>query len=431
MFGIFMHMSILAATVLGVGSNIALRLHKARTPCQENKEKIWHDLLQQMDCPTCKYPNAAGASFCGMCYEVLNRGAADAFLRTSRKERLLHEREKGEGPSDPGHSVMQEARATLGNVDWSGVFTFARQLVHFYRKPIFVACGLLGGFFLVSFLFSSSFRLHVFGSHATYDFPRKRATKALISFQNVVQIRSERQGSLDTPVADFQVDEIGNVLSQASQYVSERSVTVRPKEWIEIIRRKNHTESRTLPLSHPTLAPVTVTLDKNGTLLLRRAPLSPRLSRGLIFLMPHFPAGNLRSLKNWTEPVRWMEMYDEWKIVWTGDLHWTFLGQVPCGKGTCAQLNYQADLRPHLAGGPRWAAGAMGAPHFIGTAHGEALFDTRHDRLFANGFRSDGQVRLPIANLADIPSSVRIGRSVHGPGEIVIQFADRVDVHTP
>ena len=40
-----------------------------------------------MNCPVCQYPNAAGATHCGMCYEVFNRSAAQTYLHAVQKER--------------------------------------------------------------------------------------------------------------------------------------------------------------------------------------------------------------------------------------------------------------------------------------------------------------------------------------------------------
>src|SRR6266850_803043 len=54
-----------------------------------------------MDCPVCKYPNAAGATHCGMCYEVFNRSAAQAYLHAVKRERRLTE----DPPSEPATGV--------------------------------------------------------------------------------------------------------------------------------------------------------------------------------------------------------------------------------------------------------------------------------------------------------------------------------------
>ena len=71
-----------------------------------------------MDCPVCKYPNPPGATHCGMCYEVFNRSAAQAYLHAVKRERL----EKEGGHEEPeavirSEHVLREAKAAVAKVE--------------------------------------------------------------------------------------------------------------------------------------------------------------------------------------------------------------------------------------------------------------------------------------------------------------------------
>jgi len=384
-----------------------------------------------MNCPTCKYANPPGATHCGMCYEVFNRSAADSYMRSVRRERLQAQRQPPSATSSL-QPVAREINDTIKNIDWAGLFRGLWGFVHHYRKSMGIVFAVAGVAILADFLSSPAVRFSAYGSRLTYSFKNQKKTKYLVGLQTNVKIWSERQGQLDTPIDQFQVDNIGNVFLQKKDNSKDHAlITMTPQEWIEIIRRGERTESRNIPLDHPTLAPMSVQIDGHGTLVQRYYRFSPRLAKSLDFLMPSFPRGTVRKGWAWTEPVQWVEMIGDWKIFWGGDLRWTVVGQANCGDTTCDQLEYQADLQPRLSSVPAWASGAVRIVNYHGTASGLALFDAHHGRLFSNSFRYDGMLRIPISDLSRIPRTLRVGRRVRGPGELVFDYKSRIEIHQP
>lgn len=383
-----------------------------------------------MNCPVCKCPNPPGATHCSMCYEVFNRSAADAYMRTIRRERLQAERQNASASSL--QPMVREINNTVKNIDWAGLFGGLGEFISHYRRIFAITLWIAGSAFLLSLFSSPSVRFAAFGGHLEYLFKNQEKTKYLIGLQTNVKIWSEREGRLDTPMDQFQVDNIGNVfLQKKGNFKDHTLVAITPQEWIEIVRRGEHIESRNVPLNSPTLARVSVQLDRHGTLIQRNYKFSPRLAQSLDFLMPNFPRGTVRKRWAWTEPVQWVEMIGNWKIFWAGDLHWTVVGQADCGGDTCAQLEYRGDLQPSLSGGPDWASGVVRIINYHGTASGLALFDARRGRLFSNSFRYEGLLRIPITDLGRIPWELRVGRRVSGPGELVFNYKNRIEIHQP
>jgi hypothetical protein len=383
-----------------------------------------------MDCPVCKYPNPPGATHCGMCYEVFNRSAAQAYLHAVQRER----REKESPREEPevvirSEHVVREAKAAMTKVDWRELAENIASAFRKYWKILVYGAGLVAFWMLLSFLFSASLWYHLFGKKFLYAFSAKTPAQYLVSMKENVKIWSERQGRLDTPMEEFKTDEIGNVLFQKTTNKPLPSVQVRAREWIQISGDTAGTISHAIPKNNPSLAAARILFDKKGRVLERRYTASPRLAKGLPFLTPKFPKKSLRHGHTWDEEIAWLDVYDDWKIYWVGTLHWTLGELEPCAENTCAKLTYTADLKPRLHGGPSWAHGVVHGIEGQSSAEGQAFFDASHKRLVGNSFSYEGMLRIPIARLERIPWELRIGRGVRGPGAIAIRFENKIDVH--
>lgn len=381
-----------------------------------------------MNCPKCKYPNPQGAAYCGMCYEVLNRSAAEAFLRGQRRERQQAEASPSKDPSLLDTAVSKTA-SLAKEIDWAGLLPQAAQAFKRFRKALLGTAAAIAALLLFRPLCAPETWFHLLGTRLAYRVSSEAPLKYLVYFHYDFQLWSERQGRLDTPLPRWRLDELGNVRIEKTAGSQEESLlTIRPQEWIQIIHRGEFRQSQTLPLNHPSLAPASVWLDRQGAVSKRLFPLSPRLAKSVDFLAPRFPKGLLKRGRAWKESVEWIETVGDWKIHWAGTFDWALEGQQDCGKNACAHLRYKADLRPQIWEAPSWAAGAIGRPAYHGTAEGEALFDSLQKKLYANSLKVDGLIRLPLSDVGLIPRGLRVGRKVRGPGELVLQISNRIDI---
>jgi len=384
-----------------------------------------------MNCPVCKYPNPQGATHCGMCYEVFNRSAAQAYLHAVKRERRQTEKKDNPQPVIPTEGIFDKATAAFQKVDWSRLIAEIFSLLNRLKGVLLIGLGLVGLWVAASFLFSANLWYFLLGKKFEYAFPEKAPAQYLVILTDDIKCWSERNGRLDTPLEQYKRESFGNVLFYKKKAVVKNrlAVALRAREWIEIRHDAQGSTSHTIPLNHPSLLRTRVIFDKKGMLIGRHYTLSPRLAKGLPFLTPKFPAGTLRRGRTWTEYVEWIDMYSDWKIYWAGTLYWTLGDLEPCAGGTCAKLTYQADLRPQLWAWPSWAAKAVQHVQANVSAEGSALFDTGHKRLVSNTFTYSGLLYLPITNLGRIPWELRIGRGVKGPGEIVIRLGNKIDIH--
>lgn len=383
-----------------------------------------------MNCPVCKYPNPAGVTHCGMCYEVFNRSAAQAYLQRVRKERRMAGKQEEKSPAIRVDAAWDKAGTLMQKVDWAGLWKSVSNLFQRLRAGLLVAAALAAAWVGIRFLFSPTLWFHLSGSRLEYAFSEKKPSRYFMGFTMNVKSWSERQGRLDTPLEEFKVDEIGNVVLERKKAAAKAKtpVNLRVQEWIQIVRDAGGSRSRSIPLNHPSLAGARLLLDKRGALLERRASLSPRLGKGFPFLAPKFPKGRIRRGRSWPESIEWIEMLGDWKLRWTGTLRWRLDDVEPCGRNTCARLTYQASLRPQLWSAPSWATGAVRRIEPQITSEGVALFDARQGRLVSNTFSYDGLLRIPITDLGRIPWELRIGRRVRVPGDILIRFQNKIDI---
>ena len=384
-----------------------------------------------MDCSVCKYPNPTGATHCGMCYEVFNRSAAQTYLHSVKRER----RQKEEPHAEPepvirSQRVVEEIKAAAARVDWSGLTQETTSLLKRSQNVFWGAAALGVAWVVLSFLFSASLWYHLFGKKFTYAFSEKTPTVYLVGFKSNVKSWSERRGRLDTPLEEYKVDEIANLLlTKKKGMVNNRAiVTAHAKEWIQIVNDSDGSRSHAISPKYPSLADGRLAFNKKGVLLERRATPSPRISKSLPFLTPRFPVNSLRHGRQWIEDVEWLDVYKDWQIDWTAKLRWTAGELEPCRDGTCTKLTYTAALTPHLRGGPAWAHGGVRRIELTSAAEGQALFDASHRRMVANSFSYAGLLRIPIDNLGRIPWELRIGRGVRAPGDILIRYENKIDI---
>jgi hypothetical protein len=368
-----------------------------------------------------------------MCYEVFNRSAAQNYLHAIKRERLMKE----DHPPEPEaviktQHVVEEVRASLSVIDWKGLFLTTHSLFKRSRKGLIIAAGFAGLWIILSYLFSAGLWYHLLGRNFVYAFSEKAPTMYLVGMKASVKSWSERRGHLDTPMEHFKVDEIGNVILEKKKGKAKNSpvvVVARAKEWIQISNDADAPMSRAIFKKHPSLAEARLLFDKKGRILERRYALSPRLAKSVPFLTPRFPSGQLHQGRQWSEEVEWLDVYNDWQISWAGTFRWTLGELEQCGENTCAKLTYTADLRPRLRGGPSWAAGGVHLVEATATGEGQALFDPAHKRLVSNTFSYDGLLHIPINNLGRIPWELRIGNGVRGPGEIILRFENKIDLH--
>src|SRR5258706_2840602 len=137
-----------------------------------------------MDFPVCKYPNAAGATHCGMCYEVFNRSAAQAYLHAVKRERRLKE----DPPPEPEafiktEHVLEEVKARASAIDWQSLFDRFVSLFKRSRKALGIAAGLAMAWIMVSYLFSAGLWYHHIGKKFVYAFSQKTPTTYLVGIE--------------------------------------------------------------------------------------------------------------------------------------------------------------------------------------------------------------------------------------------------------
>src|SRR6185437_4675285 len=206
------------------------------------------------------------------------------------------------------------------------------------------------------------------------------------------------------------------------------TLTVRAQEWIQITHEGDQSHSRSIPLRHPSLAPAALRLDARGNLP-PRAPLvqTSRIGKCLPVLLPSFPLKTLRSASRWNESIQWVESMGEWKLYWAGTLSWKVAGQAPCGSDTCLKLTYTPELHPQVWAAPAWMGRSVHPVRLEkGVFEGEALFDPHQGRLISNTLCYAGTLRMKIDDLDAIPWDLRIGRRVNCPGQIVLQFDNKI-----
>src|ERR1035437_1689690 len=293
-----------------------------------------------MDCPVCKYPNPQGVTHCGMCYEVFNRSAAQAYMHAVKRDRQLTEDPPPTKILSQRESVVERADALVKKIDWEKVAFLGRSWLKRSQKGLWIAVGLGLACVLANFLFDASLWYPLFGKKLESPLAPKGREEYMIGLTQSIKSWSERQGRLDTPMEEFKIEEIGSVSLEREKSAAKDRQTfrVRAQEWIQIRHDSAGSSSHAIPLNHPSLSAARVIFDKKGTLLERRYALSPRLAKGLPFLAPKFPQTSLHRGQTWTEAVEWLDVYNDWRIDWAGTLRWRAGELEPCGADTCMRL---------------------------------------------------------------------------------------------
>jgi hypothetical protein len=299
------------------------------------------------------------------------------------------------------------------------------------KKPLAIAAGLFSLWLLAGYFLDPALWFRHFGKKFAYAYSDKAPIHYRIGMTQDIKSWSERGGRLDTPLEEYKVEELGNILFERKKTEGGRPlVALRAQEWIQIFHDAKGSQSRTIPPTHASLAGVSAVLDDTGAILNRRYVLSPRLAKGLPFLTLPFPKGRLRPGRTWTETVEWVDMYKDWKIDWSGNLQWTLGALQPCGDSTCAALTYQGHLHPLLKGAPLWAVRVVQQAQGQVRTQGLALFDPVHKTLISTIFSYDSLLRIPIRDLGAIPRAMRVGRRVKKTaGEIILRVESHIDIH--
>jgi hypothetical protein len=389
-----------------------------------------------MNCPTCKYPNPQGVTYCQMCYEVFNRSAADRYLHAQKRARMK------EGYVPEGAAPITRVitkTLNLPSVDLAGaarrVFEKVRVAVLPFKKEIGLSAGIIALGVLVVYFSSPTQRMQIFGSRLTYVFSTQQPTPYLVTMHTEIKSWSERGGRLDTPLETYQKDEMGNVLLSAKKDQKTQIIEIRAREWIV---DQDGRVSQNLALTHPTLKISDKLLDRRGRLIKDKINYAARTGRVFNFLVPRLPDGAKRVGSRWQEPVEWVQAIGDWKILWKGRLNWTITGFETEKYLPCVHLAYQPEVTPFLWDAPAWAHGVVKQVRFAGEWKGEAMFDPGKRQIYANQLSQEGTLTLPIADIYRIPEELRVGRMPRHrfgrrpdgePGTIVIQIKDKLDAH--
>lgn len=389
-----------------------------------------------MNCPVCKCPNTPGATHCSMCYEVFNRSAADAHLRTVRRERLMHEHEIGRSsdipdlPTESFRQSVDRVKEVLPSVDWENLSRQTWSGAKRFKNLIFLIAGIWAVIILWMALRSPSFWMSAVGGKFDYQFSDKKPVRYLSSFTSEFKSWSARNNQMDTPLEDFRGDELGNLTLQRKT-VSKKEWQVVPsvKEWIVIRRDADSITSRsvTIPLQHPSLKGGPVIFNSQGRVIRREYPPNPRVGRSLHFIVPELPRKRLKKGQRWSQSVSWVEQVGAWKFFWSGKVDWLVKDNA-ASDGSVTFVG-RPSLKPQIWEGPSWASGAFKQLQFQPTASSSELtFDGRHGRLASSSLVYQGTLNFPIDDLDRIPYELRIGRRVRGPGRVFLQLKNRIDI---
>jgi len=368
-----------------------------------------------MNCPRCNYPNGPGVEFCTCCHEILLHAPSKTFMRTLHKSsRMTH--------APASHSSF-----------WNNRKHFSKKMKAFFHHTgpwLLIGGGLILLCFGMVYYSSPIVRLKLNGVHLDNRTAQTGPVTYLAGNEVNTQGWAYRGEEMDTPLKNQKVTETGTVsVELASGDDTHRILRVRVKEWIKIAEVGDRNIQQVIPMNHPSIAPSTVILDRQGTVVDRQQAETVRTGRLTDFLFPRFPKGSERIGDSWTEPLTWMETVGEWKVRWEGNIQWTLEGFEPCYENLCARLTYQVKMDPQQLMPPEWAAKISGSPSFEGQGHGEALYEVKEKVLLSNTFSYGGDLSIPLSNLGDIPWDQRVGD--HAPSEagtVLLRFTDKFDI---
>jgi len=296
-----------------------------------------------------------------------------------------------------------------------------------------MASGLVTIIAGLSYYLSPMTRLRLYGVILEQRLASTGPVNFLVGWHAQAKTWTEHDGQLDTPLADEHTDETSTLrVERLPGTPTENVLLVKPVEWIRSLKTSAGFSTQVIALNHPSLAPVTVMMDKQWTVLERREGGAWRIGRALEFLIPKFPKGPVRPGSSWMDHLEWSEVAGDWKFRWLAECQWTVNGYTPCYESNCVQLAYNATLTPVLLQEAYWSKGAGRDIRYSGQAHGEALYRIADQLLIANSLAYSGTVRIHIPHLEDVPEELRVGNlPATSEGEVVLRFDDKIDVRLP
>jgi hypothetical protein len=311
-----------------------------------------------------------------------------------------------------------------------------RQFISYVARKshiLLVIAGLAVILYGVSYYTSPQLRLKLNGVRLQHGALTGGPTLYLVGTHSETKSWAYRGDTMDTPLADNELNETGTVVVESRLGPQTgHTFSIKAKEWVKMMKSGETTNNQTVPLNHPSIAPASLILDSQGSILERRNASSIRVGRAIDFIFPLFPKGTQHQGSSWTEHLSWEDTIGEWQIGWEADLVWQLKDFEMCDQVACTKLLYQATLHPHIVRPAAWADKKVHEITFEGQSNGEALYNTRDKVLIGNSLQYSGKLSIQIPNLESVPEEERVGATVtEDPGTIVIQFSNKFDIQKP
>ncbi len=285
----------------------------------------------------------------------------------------------------------------------------------------------------LTYYLSPMTRLALYGVRLSYRFAYRGPSSYLVGWQSTLESWTEREASVDTSLAKEKVEEVSTLLIEKLPGTSVQNLLrVSPKEWILARTNAVGVQNQMIPITHPSIAPSKILLDKQGTLLERQTATAWRTHRALQFLVPGFPKGTQRRGSTWTDHLEWVDSLNDWKIRWQADVHCVLQDFEERYDKPSVHILYEAVLVPTIVEEAYWAKGMTRPMSFSGKATGEAYYSVSEKTITSNTFSYGGIARIPIMDLERVPEDLRVGVPlVPGPGTVILKFENSVNVQIP
>jgi hypothetical protein len=279
-------------------------------------------------------------------------------------------------------------------------------------------------------------RLRLYGCRLALRPPQDKPTSYLIGMESRVDIWTERRDSPDAALDGVNLMEMGRMtLTPVHGTETEQVARARVTEWVRTLDLKGQPRTDQIPANHPSIAPGTVLLDRQGTVLEYPSPDRTRVGRVLQSLFPRFPKGVQRSGSAWSEDFEWIENLGQWRLHFQGNAHWKILGYEDIEHKSCVRLVYDLRVIPAVIQKPAWAKAGPDSPVPAQeplSGSGEAIYDPVQKALLMNSFTYSGIVSVAADKLEEIPWEERPSNmALQGPGLIRLRLSDRWDIRQP
>jgi hypothetical protein len=372
-----------------------------------------------MKCPQCHFPNPPGTEFCHQCHQVLLHSATKGYLRNIHRERDRQER------IDHQHKLRDKSirKAQL------------HAAKHFvWKNSYWIPCalGLCVLIFGIVHYQSPLTRLRLYGTRLALIPPVGQSHYYLIGMDTQTDIRTERNGRMDVKLLSPHQSETGGAaLKTAPGAATAKKITVQVAEWTRSVQHGESMKAHPVPAGHPSLAPVSVLTDSQGTLLERDVTDRMRLGRVVAAIFPQFPKGTLHPKQSWSEDVDWETGISGWKVRFKGTARWVIKNyEFRLGK-PLVHLVYEAVVNPEVIGVPGWVKVSRSLIKETEpiTVRGDALYDPKGKMLVSHSLNYAGTVWVGMDRLEDIPWEERPSDArLNGSGFIRLQLTDRFDL---